>query len=415
MLPKRIESMDNPNVEDAEIWERRKPVMADHIRVKRMDGVYAHHGVYISDEEVIHFTGTEDDSIFDWSKNEVIKSDLKFFLKGGELEVKEYTDAEYKDLYPPEHIVRYARSCIGDMGYNLVFNNCEHFANFCTLGRFRSLQVEGLLKNILGVILESPREEEPSMGIFGKVFNFLFGDSSKNTSERTVYEPDKVQVAEIEAKTKIRLATMERERAELMHKALLDYVQAQRESQEALIAAKVKGFAATAEVIVRMQDKLSEIAEKRMNVIESASLANINAIETAYREIEGQIESDNDEYTRKKLPEMLAILEQYDESSPAHKLYFKRIDNDISIQMEHYRTQLSNLALRQQKVIDSNLQAKEQILRQTGEVTQSLLGMVQQELLKLGAGNVQEIKEMQQLLPANERIALNEGTKEAVK
>ena len=91
-----------------EIWVQKNPVMGDHIRVKRMGGIYTHHGIYVSDNEVIHFTGTDDDSIMDSSKNRVISSDLNFFLKGGELEVKEYTDEEFQDLYAPDQIVAYA-------------------------------------------------------------------------------------------------------------------------------------------------------------------------------------------------------------------------------------------------------------------------------------------------------------------
>ncbi|OAA85083.1 lecithin retinol acyltransferase family protein [Clostridium ljungdahlii] len=93
--------------EEYEIWVMKKPRKGDHIRVNR--GIYAHHGIYISDEEVIHFTGTEDDSVLDWSKNEVIKTDLNYFLERGQLDAKEYTYDELKDLYPVEHIVAYAR------------------------------------------------------------------------------------------------------------------------------------------------------------------------------------------------------------------------------------------------------------------------------------------------------------------
>ena len=114
----------NVDFSEAEIWTRRKPEMGDHIRVMRAGGLYAHHGVYVSDDEVIHFTGTEDDSILDWSKPEVIRSDLDYFLKGGTLEVKEYTADEFSDLYSPEQIVVYARACLGDKGYHLAFNNC---------------------------------------------------------------------------------------------------------------------------------------------------------------------------------------------------------------------------------------------------------------------------------------------------
>ena len=115
--------------EEEEIWVQKPPQKGDHIRVQRMNGLYAHHGIYVSDEEVIHFTGKDDDSILDWSKPEVIQTDLAYFLKGGTLEVKEYTDEEFADLYSPEQIVTYARACLGDKGYNLIFNNCEHFAN----------------------------------------------------------------------------------------------------------------------------------------------------------------------------------------------------------------------------------------------------------------------------------------------
>ena len=83
----------------------------------------------------------------------------------------------------------------------------------------------------------------------------MFGGSSSSGGSRstssTVYEPDKVRIAEIEQNTKIRLATMERERQELMHKAQLEFLQAHYDCEEALVQAKVKGFAATAEMIIR--------------------------------------------------------------------------------------------------------------------------------------------------------------------
>lgn len=130
---------------NTETWGSGPPKMGDHISVKRAWGLYAHHGIYVSDDEVIHFAGQEKDSIFDWSKPEVIVTDLEYFLRGGILEVKEYTDDELDYLYPPEEIVKYARACVGDKGYNLIFNNCEHFANTCTLGKHCSIQVSDFI------------------------------------------------------------------------------------------------------------------------------------------------------------------------------------------------------------------------------------------------------------------------------
>jgi hypothetical protein len=192
-------------VEEQEVWLIKQPVKGDHIKVDR--GLYTHHGVYISHEEVIHFTGTGDDSILDWSKNEVIKTDLNYFIRGGQVQVKEYTEDELKDLYPVNHIDAYAKACLGDKGYNLIFNNCEHFANTCTLGRFRSNQVE----KVFSLIFKDDRRKD--MGFFssigGKIGGFfkgLFGGGSSGGGDRSVsnttYEPDKVRVAEIESETK---------------------------------------------------------------------------------------------------------------------------------------------------------------------------------------------------------------------
>lgn len=398
-----------------EIWEQKTPVMGDHIRVKRMHGLYTHHGIYVSDNEVIHFTGTDDDSIMDSSKNMVISSDLNFFLKGGELEVKEYTDEEFQDLYAPDQIVTYARSCLGDGGYNLIFNNCEHFANVCTLGRFRSLQVERVLRNkgvdYMGII-----------SMVGGWITSLFGGSSSGGSRSTsstMYEPDKVRIAEIEQNTKIRLATMERERQELIHKAQSEFLQAQYDCEEALVQAKVKGFAATAEMIVRMQSKLTEIAETRMAIIEKGSLSIVKDIENFYDELGDKVKADNYGYNMEKLPALLAILEKYEIDSPAHKLYQKRIEEDMRVQGEYYMKQLDNIAMRQQQVIDGFIKNKNSIIEQTGLLTKELLASVQKQALELSQGRETSLKEIQQeqqvLLSGQKPLVLNEGKPSEVK
>ena len=398
-----------------EIWVQKNPVMGDHIRVKRMHGIYTHHGIYVSDNEVIHFTGTDDDSIMDSSKNRVISSDLNFFLKGGELEVKEYTDEEFQDLYAPDQIVAYARSCIGDGDYNVIFNNCEHFANVCTLGRFRSHQVERLLQN-KGV---------DDMGFFGKIGGFfkgLFGGSSgggSRSTSSTVYEPDKVRIAEIEQNTKIRLATMERERQELMYKAQLEFLQAHYDCEEALVQAKVKGFAATAEVIVRMQSKMTEIAETRMAIIEKGSLPIIKDIEKFYDELGDKVQADKDKYNLEQLPKLLALLGEYKVDSTEHKLYQKLIEEDMRLQSEYYMKQLDNIAIRQQQVIDGFIKSKNSIIEQTGLLTKELLASVQKQTLELSQGGETSLKEIQQkqqtLLSGQKPLALSEGKQVEVK
>ena len=389
------------DIEAEETWQVLQPKRGDHIRVQR-SGIYSHHGIYISDDEVIHFTGTEDDSVLDWSKCEVIRTSLAQFLRGGRAEVKLYSDDESDDLYPVEHIVNYARSCLGEKGYHLVFNNCEHFANTCTLGRFRSRQVERVLSGKL------PLEESEEMGVFGKIGGFfkgIFGGGGSRSTSSTTYEPDKVKVAEIEADTKIRLAGMENDRIELMMQARLDILQYETESQIALEKAKTQGMAVMAQTIMAMQDKLNEIAEKRLQIIEKGSLQVIKDIETFYDDLSTKIQEDNDRYNTEKLPELLSILEQYEEGTPGHKLYMKRIEEDMALQARHYIMQLEAVSKRQTQIIDGFLTSKERIIEQTGQITAGMLEMVQKQMLVFDENRAgQEVK----ALPNAEKLALEE-------
>lgn len=259
-----------------EIWTEKAPSKGDHIRVNR--GIYNHHGIYVSHDEVIHFTGQDDDNILDWSKNEVIITDLDVFLKNGVLEVKEYTEDELKDLYLVEHIVQYARCCVGDNGYNLIFNNCEHFSNVCTLGRFRSVQIDNIFNSIQNKDYNRIRSTS-NMGLIGKIGGFiggLFGGKSSGGGSRstssttTTYEPDKVKIAEIERDLKINLAHMEQDKINLMRDAKLEVLEKEYYFKLAHEEAKARGLSCVAQTIVAMQGKLDEITAKRLMIVKRA-------------------------------------------------------------------------------------------------------------------------------------------------
>ncbi len=51
-------------------------------------------------------------------------------------------------LYSPEETVQRARSKIGERQYNLLFNNCEHFAVWCKTGLSESRQINELIRMI---------------------------------------------------------------------------------------------------------------------------------------------------------------------------------------------------------------------------------------------------------------------------
>lgn len=386
-------------VEADEIWVEKKPKMGDHIKVSR--GLYSHHGIYVSDEEIIHFTGKDEDSILDWSKPEVISTDLDYFLKGGVLEVKEYTDDEFCDLYPVEDIVKYARACLGDKGYNLVFNNCEHFANVCTLGRFRSNQVE----RVLGF------GGDYDMGFFGgigRAIRSLFGgNSSSGSRSTTTYEPDKVKIAQIEADNKIKLASMEQDRVNLIKEAQLEILEKDYYCKVALEEAKARGFNNVANTILLIQDKLNEVAEKRLKIIETCSLQVIRDVESFYIELGDKIVKDNEEYDLVKLPKLLSILEQYEENSPAYNLYYKRIQDDMDAQAKSYNMQIQGIIERQNMIIKGIESSKEKMIEQTSSITKDLLNNVlskyDENTIEIKDNNSKQLEYERKLLDSSEK------------
>ena len=103
---------------------------ADHLKVPRQHGLFLHHGIDLGDGTVAHYL----------EGREILRSPLDEFSRGQTLSVVSHEQAS-----PTSVTLRRAMSRIGEQNYNLLFNNCEHFANWCKTGRHRSGQVEDLL------------------------------------------------------------------------------------------------------------------------------------------------------------------------------------------------------------------------------------------------------------------------------
>lgn len=350
---------------DEEIWEKKEPTKGDHIRVSR--GVYTHHGIYVSDIEVIHFTGEDGDSVFDVENNAVVATDINRFLKDGLLEVKVYNEIEIDDLYPVEGIVSYARACIGDKGYDLIFNNCEHFANICTLGRFRSRQVEKVLGG-------------KGMAWWNPFSWFKSSSGSSRSTSSTTYEPDKVKVAEIEREIKLRLVDKENERIELMKNAKLDILEYQTRAKLAEEEAKLQGFQRAAEAVVKLQEQLNEVMNKRLIIIESGAMSLVKDMEAFYSQVNKDLDKENQIYSEEKLPKLLEQLKKYQEGTPEHTLYQKQIDYDIERQKNFVIAQYNQIIVRQNTVLDSMMRGKERLLNNAEGITEGMLTVVQKQI-----------------------------------
>ena len=105
-------------------FTNEEPEIGDHIYVNRL--FYTHHGIYVGDGQVIHYTGTPDNI-----EDATIQEDsLETFLDGGTLRIKKHAFPKYKDF----DVVCRAGSRLGEKGYNLFNNNCQNFAEWCING-----------------------------------------------------------------------------------------------------------------------------------------------------------------------------------------------------------------------------------------------------------------------------------------
>lgn len=126
-------------------WTLSQPKAGDIIRTKVR--FYYHYGIYISDCEIVQF-GLPDDPMKPAKQIAVLTSDMDAFLNGGELETAKPDRQEMKKMRTAEEIVKIARSRIGEGGYDILHNNCEHFVNDCVFGERNSSFVDDVRSKI---------------------------------------------------------------------------------------------------------------------------------------------------------------------------------------------------------------------------------------------------------------------------
>ena len=137
-------------------WELTDLYPGAHIRVKT--GSFYHHGIYIGNGEVVQF-GLPLDIYGDPSEIKIMRSSLKDFCpsESSFIEVYRFSPKEAKKKQSDEAIVKAALSHVGEGGYNVFTNNCEHFANFCVYGEKVSSQIDDAYKNV-SMLLKKGKE-----------------------------------------------------------------------------------------------------------------------------------------------------------------------------------------------------------------------------------------------------------------
>ncbi|HBE71168.1 MAG TPA: hypothetical protein DDW52_23730 [Planctomycetaceae bacterium] len=101
---------------------------------------FQHHGIDMGDGTVVHLVASDGGrlTIDNQDQSFCIRRDsIDDFAGGAEIHTKQHLGARRVD-----EIVQTAESMIGPARYNLIENNCEHFAVYCSTGRPSSEQIE---------------------------------------------------------------------------------------------------------------------------------------------------------------------------------------------------------------------------------------------------------------------------------
>ncbi len=131
---------------DAGRWDVSEPYPGAMIRINA--GLYYHYGIFTGDDEVVEF-GRASDAVGNPDDIRVLRSSIDSFMScGGFLEVRKYSRAERRKKRSDKDIVRCALSRVGEGGYNILHNNCQHFANECVFGYKGNTQIDELRTEI---------------------------------------------------------------------------------------------------------------------------------------------------------------------------------------------------------------------------------------------------------------------------
>lgn len=116
------------------IWWQSECKYGDMIRVSF--GNFYHYGIFVSDDEIIQFGLPPTEGLLNRKFDEisVCVTDIDTFSMGKIVEVASIEKGDKLKRLSPSKTVSRAQSRIGEKGYDILHNNCEHFARYCYLG-----------------------------------------------------------------------------------------------------------------------------------------------------------------------------------------------------------------------------------------------------------------------------------------
>lgn len=127
-------------------WVLKEIQVGDMVRVPMKEAY--HYGVCTGEDRIIQFGEPVLTTPKPRDEIRVMSTDVASFLNGQFAEVAELDRKEMKRRKPIAEIVAYAEKNIGKGGYDILYNNCEHFANECLFGLHVSSQIDKIRQEI---------------------------------------------------------------------------------------------------------------------------------------------------------------------------------------------------------------------------------------------------------------------------
>ena len=193
--------------------------------------------------------------------------------------------------------------------------------------------------------------------------------SHSSSNSQTIYEPDKVRVAELENQGRLDLIEGQK-----------DLIELNARMQAAVIEANVRGFEYSANILKSLMADMNNMAQQRLMLIEQGHFEIVKNIEGLYREYEREIQKDNHDFQLEKLPQMFDSLNKFPENSAHHKMYMGSIDQQIQLNFAFVADKIKALSQRQQMLIESSVECKKMVLEQSAQLVQDRLKFLEKQM-----------------------------------
>ncbi len=187
----------------------------------------------------------------------VERTSLETFARGGKIYVVRHVEVGFSFI--PDVVVERALSRLGEQKYNLLFNNCEHFATWCKTGISKSQQIEEfipIITHLQAVGLYEPLKKSLIGADPNNAQTLLKGALSNLKVSWDEIQPQyKKAIQEAETWNRVAIEALSRNRDDLAREALKRKVEAKKQAK-------------------RHQEQLDQIAAMTENVLKSLVIAN---------------------------------------------------------------------------------------------------------------------------------------------